>query len=202
MSVMRFDPFGDPFRQMDRLTNQLMSGTRTPMGMPMDVWQADDGYHVALDLPGVDPSSVEITSERNVLTIRAERCSGFGQGQNVLVAERPQGRFTRQLQLGESLDTQNVTASYANGVLNLTIPVAQAAQPRRIEVRQADSPQSIGAGGGGQSSTGQSSAGQSSAGQSSAGQSSAGQESDGQGGSAAEQGAQPTPGSASTPSES
>src|SRR3712207_1900505 len=143
MSVIRFDPFGDPFRQMDRLTNQLLSGTRTPMGMPMDVWQGDEGYHVALDLPGVDPSSVEITSERNVLTIRAERRSEFQQGQNVLVAERPQGRFTRQLQLGESLDTQNVTARYANGVLNLTIPLAQAAQPRRLQVQQADTPQSI-----------------------------------------------------------
>ena len=73
MSVMRFDPFGDPFRQLDRLTNQLLSGTRTPMWMPMDVWQADDGYHVALDMPGVDPGSVEITTERNVLTIRAAR---------------------------------------------------------------------------------------------------------------------------------
>ncbi len=174
MSVLRFDPFGDPFRQVDRLTNQLLSGTRTPMGMPMDVWQADDGYHVALDLPGVDPSSVEITSERNVLTIRAERRSDFGQGHNVLVAERPQGRFTRQLQLGDSLDTQNVTASYANGVLTLTIPVAQAAQPRRIEVQQADTPQSIDASGGGGAGV--------------------------QGSAQDAQGAQPSPDNASTPS--
>ncbi len=155
MSLIRFDPFGDPFRQIDRLTNQLMSGTQTPMGMPMDVWQGDDGYHVALDLPGVDPSTVEITSEQNVLTIRAERRSDFRQGHNVLVAERPQGRFTRQLQLGQSLDTQNVSARYANGVLNLTIPLAQAAQPRRIEVQQADSPQSISPTAGGQSPAGQ-----------------------------------------------
>jgi HSP20 family protein len=155
MSVMRFDPFGDPFRQMDRLTNQLLSGTSTPMGMPMDVWQADDGYHVALDLPGVDPSSVEITSERNVLTIRAERRSDYRQGHNVLIAERPQGRFTRQLQLGESLDTQNVAAQYANGVLHLTIPLAQAAQPRRIQVQHADAPRTIDAADGGQDSGGQ-----------------------------------------------
>src|SRR5688500_17993099 len=71
--VIRFDPFGDPFRQLDRLASQLLSGTRSPMGMAMDVWQADDGYHAVLDLPGVDASSVEITSERNVLTIAAER---------------------------------------------------------------------------------------------------------------------------------
>ncbi len=181
MSVVRFDPFGDPFRQVDRLTNQLLSGTRTPMGMPMDVWQGDDGYHVALDLPGVDPSSVEITTERHVLTIRAERRSEFQQGQNVLVAERPQGRFTRQLQLGDSLDTQNVSARYANGVLHLTIPMAQAAQPRRIEVKQADAPQSIDPSGGDQGSAGQGSVGQGSVGQGSAGRGSAGQGSAGQG---------------------
>jgi HSP20 family protein len=143
VTVIRFDPFGDPFRQLDRLTSQLLSGTRTPMGMAMDVWQADDGYHAALDLPGVDPSSVEITSARNVLTIGAERQPEYEQGQNVLVAERPQGRFTRQLQLGENLDTQNVQARYANGVLHLIIPVAEAAQPRRIEVQRSEAQQSI-----------------------------------------------------------
>jgi HSP20 family protein len=143
VTVIRFDPFGDPFRQLDRQTSQLLSGTRTPMGMAMDVWLADDGSHAALALPGVDPSSVEITSERNVLTIGAERRPEYEQGQNVLVAERPQVRFTRQLQLGENLDTQNVQARYANGVLHLTIPVAEAAQPRRIEVQRAEAPQSI-----------------------------------------------------------
>lgn len=143
MSVLRFDPYGDPFRQLDRLTNQLLSGTRTPMGMPMDVWQAEDGYHVALDLPGVDPHSVEITSERNVLTISAERRPDYQQGQNVLIAERPQGSFTRQLQVGEALDTQNVQAAYNNGVLTLTIPVTAAAQPRRIEVQHGQGQQQI-----------------------------------------------------------
>ena len=152
MSVLRFDPFGDPFRQVDRLTNQLLSGTRTPMGMPMDVWQADDGYHVALDLPGVDPSSVEITCERNVLTIRADRHSDFAEGHNVLLAERPQGRFTRQLQLGDSLDSQAVTAHYTNGVLHLTIPLAKAAQSRRIEVQATDTSRSIDASSGGTAS--------------------------------------------------
>ena len=108
MSVLRFDPFGDPFRQMDRLTNQLLSGTRTPMGMPMDVWQTDDGFHVCLDLPGVDPDSVDITTERNVLTITAERRAEYQPGQNVLIAERPQGTFTRQLQLGDTVDSENI----------------------------------------------------------------------------------------------
>jgi HSP20 family protein len=135
MSVLRFDPFGDPFRQMDRLTNQLLSGTRTPMGMPMDVWQTDDGFHVCLDLPGVDPDSVDITTERNVLTIKAERRAEYQQGQSVVIAERPQGTFTRQLQLGDTVDTENIQASYADGVLHLDLPMTQAAQPRRVQVK-------------------------------------------------------------------
>jgi HSP20 family protein len=144
---MRFDPFGDPFRGMDRLASQLMSGTRTPMGMPMDVWQADDGYHVALDLPGVDPGSVEITSERNTLTIRANRSAEYEEGHNVLLAERPQGSFTRQLQVGDALDTTKVQATYDNGVLRLTIPTAESAQPRRIEVQTGGSGQQLSASG-------------------------------------------------------
>ena len=135
MSVLRFDPFGDPFRQMDRLTNQLLSGTRTPKGMPMDVFQTDDGFHVCLDLPGVDPDSVDITTERNILTITAERRAEYQQGQNVLIAERPQGTFTRQLQLGDTVDAENIQASYGDGVLHLTLPITQAAQPRRVQVR-------------------------------------------------------------------
>jgi HSP20 family protein len=135
VSVLRFDPFGDPFRQMDRLTSQLLSGTRTPMGMPIDVWQTDDGFHVCLDLPGVDPDSVDITTERNTLTIKAERRAEYEDRQNVLIAERPQGTFTRQLQLGDTVDTENIQASYSNGVLHLTLPMTQAAQPRRVQVR-------------------------------------------------------------------
>jgi HSP20 family protein len=141
MSVLRFDPFADPFRQMDRLTNQLLSGTRTPMGMPMDVWQADDGFHIAMDLPGADPDSVEITTERNVLTIQAERRPEYQEGHKVLVAERPQGSFTRQLQLGDTVDAENIQASYADGVLNLTVPMTQAAQKRRVQVQSAGSGQ-------------------------------------------------------------
>jgi HSP20 family protein len=145
---MRFDPFGDPLRSLDRLTSQLFSGARMPMAMPMDVWQGEDGYHVALDLPGVDPGSVEITSERNVLTIRAERRPGYHENDKVLVAERPQGQYTRQLQVGDALDTGNVAADYNAGVLYLSIPVSEAAQPRRIEVRQGgeEQPVPVGAG--------------------------------------------------------
>ena len=147
MSVMRFEPFGDPFRGLDRLTSQLVSGRRTPMGMPMDVWQADDGYHVALDLPGIDPGSVEITCERNTLTIRAERRAEYEEGHNVLLAERPQGSFTRQLQVGDALDTGKVQATYSDGVLHLTIPLSEQAQPRRIEVQHGGGQQQLAVGG-------------------------------------------------------
>ena len=132
MSIMRFDPF----RDLDRLTSQLVSGTRTPALMPMDAWRAGDAYHVALDLPGVDPSSVELTVERNALTVQAQRQAAFAEGEQVLIAERPQGSFTRQLVLGEGVDAEAVKADYTNGVLHLTIPVKQSSQPRRIEVGQ------------------------------------------------------------------
>lgn len=146
MTVSGLDPFGDPFRQLDRLTSQLRSGRRTPMGMPMDVWQAEDGYHVALDLPGVDPSGVDITTEQSTLTIRAERSPEYGEGHNVLVAERPQGSFTRQLQVGDTLDLHNVEATYSDGVLRLRIPMAKAAQPRRIQVEHRHSGERAGTG--------------------------------------------------------
>jgi len=133
---LRFDPFRESFREMDRLANQLRSGTAMPAPMPMDVWRSGDAYVVALDLPGIDPNSLEVTMERGSLSIRAERRRAFGEGETVLVAERPQGSFTRQLMLGDDVDSDGVEADYRDGVLMLRIPVAQAAQPRRIEVRR------------------------------------------------------------------
>lgn len=135
MTILRFDPF----RDLDRLTSQLASGVRTPALMPMDAWKSGDAYHVALDLPGVDASSIDLTVERNSLTVQAQRQAAFGEGEQVLVAERPQGSFTRQLVLGEGLDTEQVQADYSNGVLHLTIPVKQSSQPRRISVAQGGS---------------------------------------------------------------
>ena len=134
MTMYGFDPFGDPW-QMDRVAKQLMSGRRTPLAMPMDVWQADDGFHVCLDLPGVEPDSVEITTERNILTIKAERRPEYQDSQNVLIAERPQGSFTRQLQMSDTLDTDNIEASYGDGVLHLTVPIVRAAEQRRVQVK-------------------------------------------------------------------
>jgi len=138
MSVMRFEPFRDPFRELDRLLSMAASGTRAPLGMPLDVYRGEDGsYHVEADLPGVDPDSVEVTVERGVLTIRAERTPRYGGGEPVIVAERPQGSFTRQLSLGEGVDSENLTAEYADGVLHVIIPASPKTQPRRVEVTRA-----------------------------------------------------------------
>lgn len=151
MSVMHFEPVR-AMRDLDRITSQLLSGTRVPLSMPMDVWREGDLYHVAMDLPGVQPDSIDINVERNTLSVTARRESIFGQTQGdgadpgtgsddrpqVLVAERPQGRFSRQLILGQSLDVDAVQADYSNGVLHLTIPVRQEAKPRRVRISQSD----------------------------------------------------------------
>jgi HSP20 family protein len=135
MTVIRFDPFRDP---LERLLSMAATGTRAPLGMPMDVYRAGDGsYHVEADLPGVDPDSVEVTVEHSTLTIRAERTPHYGESEQVIVAERPQGSFTRQLSLGEGVDSENLTAGYADGVLHLTIPVSPKTQARRVEITHA-----------------------------------------------------------------
>lgn len=134
MAILRFDPFRDPFHDLNRLASQLVSGTRTAALMPMDAWRSGDAYHIVLDVPGIDPDSIELTVDRTALTVEAQRQAPYGESDQVLMAERPQGSFTRQLMLGEDVDIEHVHASSANGVLQLTIPVKQSAQPRRIEV--------------------------------------------------------------------
>jgi HSP20 family protein len=138
MSVMRFEPFRDPFRELDRLVSMAASGTRAPLGMPLDVYRGEDGsYHVEADLPGVEPDSVEVTVEHGALTIRADRTPHYGESEQVIAAERPQGSFTRQLALGEGVDSENLTAEYADGVLHVTIPASPKVQPRRVEITRA-----------------------------------------------------------------
>jgi HSP20 family protein len=130
--VMRFDPF----REMDRvaqLVNQQVGNARNT-AMPMDAFRGKDQFVVRFDLPGVDPGSIDLTVEKNVLTVRAERSWQPDDGQEVIVQERPQGVFTRQLFLGEALDAEHVEASYNDGVLTLTIPVAEQAKPRKVNV--------------------------------------------------------------------
>jgi HSP20 family protein len=138
MSVTRFEPYRDPFRELDRLISMAASGTRAPLGMPMDVYRGEDGsYHVEADLPGADPDSIEVTVEHGVLTIQAERTPHYGASEQVIAAERPQGPFARQLSLGEGADAENLTASYADGVLHVTIPASPKAQARRVKVTHA-----------------------------------------------------------------
>jgi HSP20 family protein len=138
MSVMRFEPFRDPFRELDRLMSMAASGTRAPLGMPMDVYRGEDGsYHVEADLPGVDSDNVEVTVEHGALTIRADRMPHYGESEQVIAAERPQGSFTRQLSLGEGVDSENLTAEYADGVLHVTIPASPKTQPQRVEITRA-----------------------------------------------------------------
>ena len=133
--VMRFDPF----RDLDRLTQDLWQGSNrraatTASVMPIDAYRSGDRFIVHFDLPGVDPQSVELTVEKNVLTVRAERSAPWAGDVELVVAERPQGDFTRQLFLAETLDTERIEASYDAGVLTVTIPVAEAAKPRRVEI--------------------------------------------------------------------
>ena len=138
MSVFRFEPFRDPARELDRLMSMATSGTRAPLGMPLDVYRGDDGtYHVEADLPGVDPDSIEVTVDSGALTIQAERTPAYSDTQQVIVAERSQGSFARQLSLGEGVDSENLTADYADGVLHVTIPASARSQPRRIEITHA-----------------------------------------------------------------
>ncbi|MFI9251443.1 Hsp20/alpha crystallin family protein [Streptomyces sp. NPDC053069] len=124
----------DPFRDFDRLTRQFLGEATRPAAMPMDAYRAGDEFLVHFDLPGIDPETIELDVERNVLNVRAERSSPAPEDAELLVAERPTGTFTRQLFLGDTLDTDRIDASYEAGVLTLRIPVAEQAKPRRIQI--------------------------------------------------------------------
>jgi HSP20 family protein len=134
----------DPFRELDRLTQQVFgnpTGTWSrPAAMPMDAYRAGNQFVVAFDLPGVSPEAIELDVERNVLTVKAERRpTETGDHVELQVAERPNGAFSRQLFLGDTLDTDHIAAEYAAGVLTLRIPIAEKAKPRRISVGTGDS---------------------------------------------------------------
>lgn len=136
----------DPFRDFDRLTSQLLGTTlgttNRPAVMPMDAWREGDVFHLEFDLPGVAPESIDLDVERNVLTVRAERVARNGDWE-MLASERPRGMFSRQLVLGDNLDLDQIQATYDAGVLRLTIPVAERAKPRKIEVGTSAEPAAI-----------------------------------------------------------
>ena len=128
----------DPFRELDRFTQQVFGSAGTlarPSTMPMEAWQEGETFLVEFDLPGVDPGSIDLDVERNVLTVKAER-KLLGEDRQLLAAERPRGVFSRQLILGDTLDTERIQAAYDGGVLQLRIPVAERAKPRKIQVEQ------------------------------------------------------------------
>jgi HSP20 family protein len=135
----------DPFRDLDRLTQQLLGTAARPAAMPMDAYRQGDSFYVHFDLPGIDPGSIDLTVEQNVLTIRAERTPVKADEAEMIVAERPSGTFTRQVFLGETLDADKVAADYAAGVPTLTIPVREAAKPRSIQVTSSDQRQAVSA---------------------------------------------------------
>ena len=134
----------DPFREFDRLTQQLLgAGTTTrPAIMPMDAWREGDTFVLEFDLPGVRPETVDIDVERNVLTIKAERPARNGDWE-MLASERPRGVFSRQLFLGDTLDADQLTADYDAGVLTLRIPIAEKAKPRKVEITAGGSAKEI-----------------------------------------------------------
>jgi HSP20 family protein len=128
----------DPFRDLDRFTQQVFGTHARPAAMPIDAYRSGDEFVVQFDLPGVDAQSIELTVERNVLTVHAERKRAVADDVELLVGERPQGTFSRQLFLGETLDTDHIDAQYADGVLTLRLPIAERAKPRRVPITPAE----------------------------------------------------------------
>ncbi|SDS28045.1 HSP20 family protein [Friedmanniella luteola] len=132
----------DPFRDLDRLTQQVFGTAARPAMMSMDAWREGDTFTVEFDLPGIDPSSIDLDVERNVLTVRADRPAREGIAE-LVAAERPRGVFSRQLILGDNLDTERISAAYHAGVLRLDIPVAEKAKPRKISVQASEDSQIV-----------------------------------------------------------
>ena len=133
----------DPFRELDRLTQQVLGTAARPAAMPMDAYRQGDNFCICLDLPGISAESIDLTVEQNVLTVRAERAPVQAGGAQMIIAERPYGTFSRQVFLGETLDADHIGADYAAGVLTLTIPVRESAKPRSIHVTSSDQKQAV-----------------------------------------------------------
>jgi HSP20 family protein len=131
----------DPFRELDRLTQQVFGAPGTwsrPSAMPMDAYRDGEEFVVCFDLPGISPDAIELDVERNVLTVKAERRPAVGKDVEMQVSERPLGAFSRQLFLGDTLDTDRIDAKYDAGVLTLRIPIAERAKPRKISITSGD----------------------------------------------------------------
>lgn len=124
----------DPFRELDRLAANLLDSQQGPRLMPIDLHRDGDHYILNADLPGIDPGSVDVDVDGQLLTIRAERTPRSEEGVKWLAHERPSGSFLRQLNLGEGIDTEHISAHYDNGVLSVMIPVSERAKPRKVAI--------------------------------------------------------------------
>ena len=132
----------DPFRELEHFANQVLGTAARPAVMPMDAWREGEEFVVEFDLPGINADSLDIDIERNVVTVHAER-PGLDPNREMLATERPRGVFSRQLVLGENLDTEKIAASYSEGVLKLRIPVAEKAKPRKVSIDRGAGHQAI-----------------------------------------------------------
>jgi len=135
----------DPYRELDRWSQQFWGPVARPVAMPMDAYKTKDTFVMNFDLPGVEAASIDLTVERNTLTVKAERRWTPGPEDEVVISERPQGEFSRQVLLGDALNTEAIQARYEHGVLSLTIPVSEAVKPRKVEIRSSEQPASVGA---------------------------------------------------------
>ncbi|WP_129337257.1 Hsp20/alpha crystallin family protein [Cellulomonas endophytica] len=133
----------DPFQEMDRLLGQMFAADRATASMPMDLYRSGDHYVLHVDLPGADPGTIDVAVEDRTLTIRAQRTPRTEQDVQWLAKERPVGTYARQLTVGRGLALDRISATYADGVLTLSIPVAEEAKPRRIEVQHGGSSSQI-----------------------------------------------------------
>ncbi|WP_026365728.1 Hsp20/alpha crystallin family protein [Promicromonospora sukumoe] len=138
--------YWDPFQEMDRLFGSFASNARQSGTLPMDLFRTGDHYVLSMDLPGVDPGTIDVSVEDRTLTVRAERTQRSGDDAQWLVRERPTGTFARQLTVGRGLALDRISASYTDGVLSLTIPVSEEAKPRRIDVTHTSGTTPIGQG--------------------------------------------------------
>jgi HSP20 family protein len=137
--LLRFDPF----REIDRIAQLASGAAATPRSFPLDAYRRGDTFILQFDLPGIDASTLDLTVERNVLTVKGERRFARQENDEIVVAERPQGTFTRQLLLGDTLDGERINADYQDGVLTLTIPIAEQAKPRKVQISTSGEPQTI-----------------------------------------------------------
>ena len=137
----------DPFAELDRLTGNLLGTQQGPKFMPVDLYRDGDRYVLNADMPGLDPGSVDIDIDGQLLSIRARRTAEDRDGVSWIARERPFGSYLRQFNLGEGIDAENIAAHYDNGVLSVLLPVSERAKPRKIEVQNgSEQQQSVTAG--------------------------------------------------------